>query len=75
MLENLEADNQQPSLDGNIFEGSETNNRVLSDNSDDSNIDTSALLHDISCIMNDYIVRAMNITKEIIELEDKELLG
>lgn len=75
LLENLEADNQQPSLDGNIFEGSETNNRVLSDNSDDSNIDTSALLHDISCIMNDYIVRAMNITKEIIELEDKELLG
>lgn len=75
LLENLEADNQQPSLDGNIFEGSETNNQVLSENSEDSNIDTSTLLYDVLDIMNDYIVRATNITKEIVELEDKELLG
>lgn len=43
LLESLEVDNQQPSLDGNIFEGSTTNDRVLSDNSEDSNVDTSAL--------------------------------
>lgn len=36
-------DNQQPSLDSNIFEGSTTNNRVLTDNAEDSNVDTSTL--------------------------------
>ena len=39
LLEKPEEVNQQPSLDSNIFEGSETNNRVLRD----SNVDTSAL--------------------------------
>lgn len=34
--------NQQPSLSSNTFEGSETNDRVLTSNVEDSNIDTSA---------------------------------
>ena len=34
--------NQQPSLDSNILEGSETNSRILTDNAEDSNGDTSA---------------------------------
>lgn len=38
-----QEDNQQPSLDSNIFEGSTTNNRVLTSKVEDSNIDTSAL--------------------------------
>lgn len=38
-----DEDNQQPSLNSNIFEGSETNRRVLSNNLEDSNSDTSAL--------------------------------
>lgn len=53
LLENLEADNQQPSLDSNIFEGSTTNNRVLIK---DSNVDTSALLQQILDIVGDDIV-------------------
>ena len=39
LLENPEVDNQQPSLNGDVLEGSETNSRVLRD----SNADTSAL--------------------------------
>jgi group I intron endonuclease len=42
-LERQKEDNQQPSLDSNIFEGSTTNNRVQTDNAEDSNVDTSAL--------------------------------
>lgn len=40
LLESPEEDNQQPSLYGNIFDGSETNSRIQLD----SNADTSALL-------------------------------
>ncbi len=36
-------DNQQPSINRNINEGSTTNNRILTSNVEDSNIDTSAL--------------------------------
>jgi hypothetical protein len=36
-------DNQQPSLSSNTLEGSTTNNRVLTGNAEDSNVDTSAL--------------------------------
>lgn len=36
-------DNQQPSLDSNIFEGSTTNSQILTDNPVDSNGNTSAL--------------------------------
>jgi DNA-binding CsgD family transcriptional regulator len=36
-------DNQQPSLNSNVFEGSTTNSRVLSSNIEDSNADTSVL--------------------------------
>lgn len=36
-------DNQQPSLDSNIFEGSTTNNQVPSSKVEDGNVDTSAL--------------------------------
>lgn len=43
LLEHPNKDNQQPSLDSNVFEGSTTNNRVLPDNTGDSNVDTSTL--------------------------------
>lgn len=43
MLEHPNEDNQQPSLGSNIFEGSTTNNRVHTDNAEDSNVDTSTL--------------------------------
>ena len=39
----VNEDNQQPSLDSNIFEGSTTNNRVLTCNDVDSNVNTSIL--------------------------------
>lgn len=43
LLENhIANDNQQPSIDRNIDEGSTTNGRVLTDNAEDSNADTSA---------------------------------
>ena len=75
LLETPEVDNQQPSLSSDAFEGSETNSRVLTNKVIDSNTDTSALLNNILDIIDDYIVRAAKITKEIAELEDKELLG
>ena len=79
LLENPEVDNQQPSLDSNIFEGSETNNRVLTSSVEDSNVDTSALLTKIKNFSNDYIVQTKIITdiaykesiKEILESEIK----
>ena len=43
LLENPEVDNQQPSIYRNIFEGSTTNSRVLTDDAEDSNANTSAL--------------------------------
>lgn len=43
LLESSEVDNQQPSIYRNIIEGSTTNSRVLTDNAEDSNTDTSAL--------------------------------
>lgn len=43
LLENPEEDNQQPSIYRNIIEGSTTNSRVLTDNAEDGNTDTSAL--------------------------------
>ena len=43
LLENPEGDNQQPSIYRNIIEGSTTNSRVLTDNAEDGNTDTSAL--------------------------------
>ena len=52
LLETPEVDNQQPSLDSNILEGSTTNNRVLRD----SNVDTSPLLQQIINIVVDDIV-------------------
>lgn len=39
----VKQDNQQPSLDSNILEGSTTNSQVLTSNVEDSNADTSAL--------------------------------
>jgi hypothetical protein len=39
----VKQDNQQPSLDSNILEGSTTNSRVLPSNVGDSNANTSAL--------------------------------
>ena len=43
LLESLEVDNRQPSIYRNIIEGSTTNSRVLADNAEDGNADTSAL--------------------------------
>ena len=43
LLENPEEDNQQPSIYRNIIEGSTTNSRVLTDDAEDGNTDTSAL--------------------------------
>ena len=43
LLETHEDGNQQPSIYRNIIEGSTTNSRVLADNAEDGNTDTSAL--------------------------------
>ena len=43
LLENPEVDNQQPSKNSNILEGSTTNGRVQTDNAVDGNTNTSAL--------------------------------
>lgn len=43
LLEKPEEANQQPSIYRNIFEGSTTNGRILTDSAEDSNSDTSAL--------------------------------
>lgn len=43
LLESPEVGNQQPSIYRNIIEGSTTNSRVLADNAEDSNANTSAL--------------------------------
>lgn len=74
LLENLEVDNQQPSIDSNIFKGSETNTRVrLVDNTKDSNGNTSALLNQIINVVNDYIVQTQEITKNGYEMSKKKL--
>jgi hypothetical protein len=59
LLETPEADNQQPSLSSNTFEGSETNSRIQTSNVEDSNTDTSALLQKIIKIIGDDIVRTI----------------
>ena len=71
MLENLEVDDQQPSQNSNILEGSTTNNRIRIKS--DSNIDTSALLEQIINIVSDDIVWSTHITNESVEVKDKEL--
>lgn len=44
LLENhKDNDNQQPSNNSNIIEGSTTNNRIQTDKAEDSNVDTSAV--------------------------------
>ena len=43
LLGTPEVDNQQPSLDSNIFEGSTTNDQIQTSKVEDGNIDTSAL--------------------------------
>lgn len=67
LLEKPEVVNQQPSLSGNTLEGSETSSRVLTE---DSNTTTSALHSE----KNEDIVRTTDITKETVELQDKELV-
>lgn len=74
MLENPEVDNQQPSLNSNVLEGSETNVRVLTDNAVDGNNDTSALLYQITKMVNDYIVQARKITQDGYNETIKEIL-
>lgn len=66
LLEKPEVANQQPSLDGNILEGSETSSRVLRD----CNTTTSALPD----LIGEDIVRPTDITNETVELQDKELV-
>lgn len=56
LLESPEVDNQQLSLDSNISESSTTNSRVQTDNAEDSNADTSALLQQILNIVEEDIV-------------------
>ena len=68
LLEKPEAVNQQPSLNGNVFEGSETSSRILNK---DSNATTSAP----PVINGEDIVRPADITKETAELQDKELVS
>ena len=70
LLENPEVDNQQPSIYRNIIVGSETNNRILTNNVEDSNVDTSALPDNIG----EDIVRTACITNEDAESENKESL-
>ena len=75
----LTTDNQQPSFDRNIIEGSTTNSRDLTSNVEVSNADTSALLDSIKNTIGDYIVQTRNIAKigyndsikEILESEIK----
>lgn len=43
LLETPEEDNQQPSENSNILEGSTTNSQIQTDNAEDSNANTSAL--------------------------------
>lgn len=64
LLETPEVDNQQPSLSSNTLEGSETNSRILTDNAEDSNANTSALLNNIYLIIDDYIVQTRNIAED-----------
>lgn len=67
LLEKPEVANQQPSLGGNVLEGSETSRRVLLK---DGNSTTSALPD----LIGEDIVRPTDITKETVELQDKELV-
>lgn len=64
LLENPEEDNQQPSIYRNIYMGSETNSRILTDNTEDSNGDTSAL----PFIEGEDIVQTTCITNEDVEV-------
>ena len=66
LLEKPEVANQQPSLNGNILEGSETSSRVQLD----SNAATSAPPD----LIGEDIVRPTDITNETVELQDKELV-
>ena len=70
LLGSSEADNQQPSLYGNILEGSETNGRIQLD----SNADTSALLQQVINLLNDYIVQTRTITKKAYDASIQEIL-
>lgn len=77
LLETPAEDNQQPSLDSNIFEGSETNNRSLSEYSEGGKIDTSALLdkyEELQELINDNIVQTRIITEEAYKSSIKEIL-
>ena len=71
LLEKPKEVNQQPSLNSNVLEGSETNSRVLNE---DGNADTSALLGKIKNIVDDYIVQTKNIALESYELSIQEIL-
>ena len=62
LLENLEEDDQQPSVFRNIYVGSETNSQVQTDNAVDSNADTSALLTE--SISDEEIVQTACITDD-----------
>lgn len=73
LLETQEVDNQQPSLDSNIFEGSETNGRDLIDQKQVSNTNTSAVLTQIKQLNDDYIVQTSNITKQCYLESIKEM--
>ena len=71
LLENPKEDNQQPSVYRNIYVGSETNTRVLTDGAEDSNGDTSALPTNNS---SEDIVQTACITFEDAEVQNKEFV-
>ena len=77
MLENHKAnDNQQPSIDRNIDKGSTTNSRILTDNAEDSNANTSALPN-VNNISDDIVWTTLIIAfnNEGVEHKDKEPYG
>lgn len=74
LLENPEVDNQQPSLDSNILDGSETNSQIQTSKVEDGNADTSALLNNIKDIIDDYIVQTRKIAERGYEESIKEIL-
>lgn len=69
LLEHLEEDNQQPSLESNLSEGSET--RL----NDPYRIMKTHEREAPTLILGDDIVRTVDMTKETTELEDKEPQG
>lgn len=70
LLEHPEEDNQQPSLEGNFLEGSETRSYYPAKDYEGPRARST-----LSYFKSDDIVRATDITNETVELPDKEQVG